>query len=72
MDGDQLVAFAKWQVPADIAKDIPGEMQGGESESLEIPKRPEGADDELWKRFRKGIDEMRGRWSDCERDFGKF
>lgn len=65
------MAYAKWEIPADLSKDVRGGMENG-VHVVETPKRPEGANDEVWREFRGGIEGMRGRWSDHERDFGMF
>jgi len=73
MDEENIVAYAKWEIPVDISKDVAGGMESMvKIEEMEIPKRPEGANDEIWGAFRGGIEGMRGRWSDCARDFGGF
>ena len=67
---ERILAYAKWEVPANCMSDFPGmvEYESG-NEAVGIPKLPVGADAELFARFRGGIDGMRERYSDHREDF---
>lgn len=68
-DDDTMLAYAKWEVPADRMSDIPGMMEGGGGD-FGILEVPEGGDGELFAAFRKGIVGHRERYSDHLVDFG--
>lgn len=68
-DDEQIVAYAKWEVPEDLCEEIPGRMDGNVGEQGAVPKVPAGADVELYTRFRAGIDGMRERYSNTKKDF---
>lgn len=67
---DEIIAYAKWELPSSLVRREDSE----ETEDVElgpVPKIPEGANEEVWKKFRTGLDGMRGKWGDVKEIFGR-
>lgn len=71
MDGENVVAYAVWEVPLALSSEIPGEMEHavesvGVGDGVEVP---EGSNEELFAEFKSKIEVMRGRHSNAREEF---
>ena len=64
----EIIAYAKWELPTSL---VVGD--GAPQEELDfgpIPPLPEGANREVCRAFRSGVDGMREKWGDKKEVFG--
>jgi hypothetical protein len=64
--GGEIVAYAKWELPSSLLGEVDHAVDIGP-----VPPVPEGANAEIWKLFREGVDGMREKWGDKADTFGK-
>ena len=68
---NEIIAYAKWDLPSTLVRN----EDGDEVKPMElgpVPKVPEGANEEIWRMFRGGLDGMREKWGNKEEVFGTF